>query len=161
MDGFVLINSTILGSAAASIVFNTGLTDYTKFRLTLYVITSNVLAVQSRLNGDSGNNYVRQRLNANGSTASTVGAPSSSMFTGRAPVTINATLLQTIEISKPLATTPARYTSSKAYISSEGVEYESQAGEWNNTADLISSITLFASSGNFAAGTRVLLEGAT
>jgi hypothetical protein len=32
-------------------------------------------------------------------------------------------------------------------------------GEWNNTADAISEISVVASAGNFAAGTSILLEG--
>ena len=163
MAGFTLIEDTgPLASPAASITFNTGLTDYTKFRLTLYVIKDGSAGVaQLRINGDTGANYAWQQLKANSTTAS--GARSTgntSYHIANTSLTASLPALFTCEVSKPLSTTPGRITSSASVMVSSAIEFVSQSGEWNNTADLISSISILASAGDFAANTRAVLEGA-
>ena len=166
MAGFTLIEDQVLGSAAASITFNTGLTDYTKFRLTVYTIKSTTAnAVQFRLNGDSGSNYAFQRITADSSTVS-VGRHTSQTYISFTPYTslpINGTGLFVVSISKPLTTTPARAEVSSSYfgdLATDAVLLDTMTGEWNNTADLISSIAIITGTGDFAIGTRAVLEGA-
>ena len=161
-SAFTLIGDTVLGSPAASITFNTGLTDYTKFRLTLYVIKDGTGGLaQYRFNGDSGTNYALEYLLANDTavTSERKTGETQLAFARAIAFTANATGIATLEVSKPLATTPARTTSSAAIISTN-IRYEADSGEWANTADLISSITILASAGDFAANTRAVLEGA-
>jgi len=162
-SAFTLIEDAVLGSAAASITFSTGLTDYTKFRLTLYVIKDGSSApVYMRLNGDTGTNYARQTLDANSTavtgaraTGATEYRPINTQLFASNPAILTA------EIAKPLTTTPARITSSLASINTAGnIILWTGAGEWSNTADLISSISILASAGDFAANTRAVLEGA-
>jgi hypothetical protein len=160
MAGFTLIEDTVLGSAAASITFS-DLGDWTKFRLTLYAIgDGSAKVVSARLNGDTGTNYARQQLGANSTTVAGERVTGDTDFNINSVATLGANqmMLCTLEISKPLTTTPARGTASVAYNST--VVLEEFAYEWNNTADLISSITILSSSGNFAAGSRAVLEGA-
>jgi hypothetical protein len=165
-SAFTLIEDTVLSGAAASITFNTGLTDYTKFRLTVYTIKSTTAnAVIFRLNGDSGSNYVRQRITADSSTVSPARWTSQTylMFTPYTSLPINGTGLFVVSISKPLTTTPARAEISSSYfgdLATDAVLLNTITGEWNNTADLISSIAIIAGSGDFATGTRAVLEGA-
>lgn len=161
MAGFVLVEDRVLDSVAASITFNAGLTDYTKFRLTLYVIKDGSAGrADLRFNGDSGSNYATQRVSGEGSTVT------GARLTGQAQlratylsIGANSPALATVEISKPLSSTPARAVSQDSVFNTN-VLYTAVVGEWDNTADLISSITIFASSGNFAVGTRAVLEGA-
>ena len=164
MAGFTLIEDQVLGSAAASITFNTGLTDYTKFRLTVYVVNDGSAKIPNvRFNADSGTNYAYQYLDV---TSTSVGSARS---TGQTVIPLavsstaaNSTSMFTFEVSKPLATTPARTTSNSAVMSGGGpvILMDILAGEWNNTSDLISSIAVLASAGNFDTGTRAVLEGA-
>ena len=164
--GFSLIEDQVLGSAAASITFNTGLTDYTKFRLTVYVIKDGTGGqIFVRCNGDTGSNYAQQRLSADATTAAgqRLTGQTSVAIAAYATVTANGTGLFTISISKPLAGTPARGESSGSYfadLATDAVLLDEVAFEWNNTAALISSLSILSSSGNFAAGTRAVLEGA-
>ena len=163
MAGFTLIEDQVLGSAAASITFNTGLSGYTKFRLTLYVIGGAASNIRGwlRLNGDSGANYAYQYIAA----GDTVVAPARS--TGQAqiviagPSEISPATAATIavEVQKPTSTVPARISAGASYYPG-AISMTITEGEWNNTADLISSISIITSVGDFAANTRAVLEGA-
>jgi len=160
MSGFVLIEDRVLGAAAPSVVFNTGLTDFTRFRLTVFVVKDGTNgALQLRFNGDSGANYASQLVAASASspsgsrsTGATVFAPLSGVMAANTPTFV------TLDIQKPQASDPARITNEGAWGSD--ITYVAKVGEWNNTADLISSITILSAAGNFAAGTRIVLEGA-
>ena len=161
-SAFTLIEDTVLGSPAASITFNTSLTSYTKFRLTIYAIKDGVAgSIYVRLNGDTGNNYARQYVLAEGTTVAGGRANGDNGMKLAAGFAANGTAIDTLEISKPLTTTPARVTRSTAFIrTTVGITLEELVYEWNNTADLISSISILASAGDFAANTRAVLEGA-
>lgn len=160
-SAFTLIEDTVLGSAAASITFNTGLTNYTKFRLTLYVIKDGSGgSIQLRFNGDSGTNYARQSLLASATLVQGARATGQTSISNQNAQTASAAGLHLFEISKPLTTTPARVIYPCSYIAGGSVVLDEVVGEWNNTADAISSISVLSSSGNFAANTRCTLEGA-
>lgn len=155
------INTTVLASAAASITVSGIDTDYRKFRLTLYVIKDGTGGlVQYRFNGDSGTNYALEYILANSTTVSAERQTGQTQLSLARAIsfTANDVGVETIEVSKPLATTPARVTASASIISTN-IRYEANVGEWNNTADAISSITILVSAGNFAANTRVLTGG--
>lgn len=156
-----LIDDRVLDSAAASITFS-DLGGYTKFRLTLYVIKDGSAGNLRITLNSTTSGYARQALIASGSSAS------AARVTSQANIEINALdsiganqpALLTCSVSKPSASVPARVDGTLAMANSSGaIALDSSfAAEWNNTADLISSITILASSGNFAAGTRAVLE---
>jgi len=164
MAGFTLIEDQVLGSAAASITFSTGLTDYTKFRLTLYGIKdASAGRLQFRCNGDTGSNYARQTVFASGTGLASARATTTSVDLNASHNNIQAStpFLCTLEVVKPLSSLPARMTTEFSWIQdAAGVAYIGATAEWNNTADLISSISILASAGDFAIGTRAVLEGA-
>ena len=160
---WTVIGSTTLASPASSISFATGLSGYTMFRITAYIVKDGTLgAIQMRINNDSGANYDDQTLSGN-STA--VGAARQTGQTqwpfpqSAVAASTNATL--EVTISKSVSTSPALAVASFTFIPNgeSSVGEGRSAGRWNNTADLISRIDLISSSGNFAAGTVALLEG--
>lgn len=160
MAGFVLIDDQTLDTAAASITFS-DLSAYTTFRLTLYGIKGTSDGrILIRFNGDTGNNYTYQQLTANLTSLFGERNLSQNSLSHEYAVSAGSPFLLILEASKPLATVPARATYQLSYISSAQL-YEADAGQWNNTADLISSISILPSAGNFAAGTRAVLEGWT
>ena len=159
MSGFVLLSDETLAAPAASMTATVD-TAYRMFRVTFYGIKDGTGGlVQYRFNGDSGANYALEYILANDTTVSAERKTGETQLAVRAiAFTANATGIVTIEIEKPLATTPARCTSSAAIISTN-IRYEADSGEWANTADLIDEITVLASAGNFAIGSRLLVEG--
>jgi len=159
MAGFTLIEDQVLGSAAASITFN-DLGGYTKFRLTVYGIkgTSNG-NILIRFNGDTGTNYAYQQLTANATTFPGERNTGQTSLSHEYAVDTGSPFLLTVEVAKPLTTTPGRATYQLASMQTS-IMYEADAGQWTNTADLIASLSLSASAGNFAANTRAVLEGA-
>jgi len=167
MSSFSLIDDIELTSAAAAITLSGIDTDYRRFRLTIYTVSGGTnTATWIRLNSDSGSNYAKQRVEAN---ATTVGG---ARFTGQTAIqpinggslAANSSDIEVVEIEKPATGTPARWTSKSSYMNhtASAIVYEASSGEWNNTADLIDTITVVAIiASDFAIGTRVVLEGAT
>ena len=164
-SAFTLIEDAVLGSAAASITFS-DLGGYTKFRLTLYFIQDAGVSGEPprfRFNGDTGTNYARQGTSASSTTvagARVTGQTSIDPAYSSSPVASTQGLI-TLEISKPLTTTPARVTAAASFMGAgPAIVYNASSAEWNNTADLISSIAVYRASNEFAANTRAVLEGA-
>ena len=156
---FVLLSDETLAAPAASMTATVD-TAYRMFRVTFFGIKDGSAgALLLRLNGDSGANYALEYIRANDTTVSAERLTGETQLAVIIAFTANATGIVTIEIEKPLATTPARCTSSAAIISTN-IRYEADSGEWTNIVDLIDEITVLASAGNFAIGTRMLIEGA-
>lgn len=158
MSAFVLISDATLTSAAATISAPVD-TAYRMFRVTMFVVkdgTPGTPLVQ--LNSDSGTNYARQILTADSTTVSAARQTGQTSISTSGLAASTAAVYQ-LEVSKPLAGIPARATLTMASLDSS-ILYRAVSGEWSNTADLISSIDLSLSAGNFAAGTRILVEGA-
>lgn len=164
MAGFTLIDDVVLESAASAINIPVD-TAFRKFRVTVFVIKDGTDgAVQLRLNATAGTGYAYQDISADSTTVD------GARVTGAAQIVLTTDGLMdggsaglfTIEIEKPLATTPARVTAQSSYLQATGpaINYEAIAGEWANTSDLISAINVLAGAANFAIGTRVLIEGA-
>jgi len=166
--GFVLLADEVLAAPAASMSVSVD-TAYRMFRVTVYGINTTRQNMQLRLNGDTGANYAKQTVSASSTSVQgerTTGAtgifpyPEASYAIG-----LDEPFLFTFEISKPLTSTPARIVSSGSWMDEPGgtppavVHYASTVAEWNNTADLISSISLTIGI-NFAIGTRIVIEGA-
>ena len=155
------IDSTTLGSAAASVTFNSGLGGYAFYRITAYIANDGTNGrVYVMFNSDTGANYVYQTIEAYGTSAS--GTRQTAMNKIIPDATYNDLLANneesfTMIVAKPAAGVKAQTVSQAGFNASPVLALI--GGEWNNTADLISSITLTKSSGNFAAGTSILLEG--
>jgi len=158
------IARTQLTGAAASVSFQTGLSGFTKFFFVFYLENdANAKDVKLRLNNDSGTNYSAQWLQASGGTVS--GNRLSGTFdhlriNRSTTFAASSVMLGRMEISKPVAGEVARITMSLSFDgTSVGILYQPMAAEWSNTADLINRIDVSADSGNYAAGTRILLYG--
>ena len=161
---FVLLSDETLAAPAASMTATVD-TAYRMFRVTFFPVkdaTDGTLSL--RLNADSGANYAYQDISADSTTvdgARVTGATAIVLDTDGLMDGSSAGLF-TIEVEKPLTTTPARTTSQASYMQTTGpaLNYEAISGEWANTADLIDEITVLASAGDFAIGSRMLIEGA-
>lgn len=158
-----VIDSTTLGSAAASISFATGLSGYKLFRVTAYIVKdgSNGLGVL-RFNNDSGANYSYQRLLGAGTgvLAQRSTGQTSYDFAAGAGLKSNDPSTLSAVIAKQVTGSPAMVLSD-CVIDEDGTALYNVnvAGIWSNTADLISRIDLVSSSGNFDTGTVAVLEG--
>lgn len=158
-----VIDSTTLGSAAASISFASIDSKYKLFRVTAYVV-KDATAHQAtlRINNDSGANYDYQRLNGSSTTVSAarVTGQTSILLTPTETIAANSIAQFSIIIGKQIAGSAAMVLSDGTFdATSVGRVKADIAARWNNTADLINRIDLISSSGNFAAGTVVVLEG--
>jgi len=163
------IGSTTLGSAAASISINVP-TPYDFYRVTMFGIRTlsgiNTI-IGIRLNGDSGANYAFQQVAANSTTITgarstsqtSVGLTDSNGWDASQGLTAMFTAL----IAKPAAGVKAQTIGQSNYPAGNPANTTGElnliGGEWNNTADEVTSVAVVSSSGNFAAGTTVLLEG--
>ena len=161
---YELIETTILGSSAASITFSS-LGDYSSTYKYLQIRavarksdTSNEQRI--RFNGDSGSNYAYHFLYGNGSSVlSAAGTNSSSIvnypFAG-SNFTANAFGAYVMDILDPYSTTKNTTIRQLAALATSEVQLSS--GFWNNTAS-ITSITLTSASGDLVAGSRFSLYG--
>jgi len=161
---FVLLSDETLAAPAASMTATVD-TAYRMFRVTFFGIKDGTPGYGIiRLNSDAGNNYIYQRISADNTTVAGVRGSANAALRPMSAFDIaaNGTQMWTCDIEKPLATTPARATSSGSIfgdLATDAICYESATNEWANTADLIDEITVLASAGDFAIGSRMLVEG--
>lgn len=155
------IDEVTLESAAASVSFTSGLSGYAFYHITAYIANDGTGGrVFVTFNSDTGTNYVFQAIEA---YATTVGGIRSTSQTKIIPdanfndLTANNEESFSMLVAKPAAGVKAQTVSQAGFNASPILGLV--GGEWNNTADAIFAITLTKSSGNFAAGTTVLLEG--
>ena len=153
------IGYQVLGSAAASVTFSSGLSGYKFFRLSAYIANdANVKATYVRFNGDSGANYVEQRITVQSTTVS--GARIAGMSEINpieiAQLASESASFQMI-IAKPSSSLKAQTIEQAGVNTSPSLSLI--GNEWDNTSDSITSLSIISSAGNFAAGTSVLLEG--
>lgn len=148
-----------LAAPASSITFSSGLEGYAFYRLTVYVANggsgTNILL---RLNGDSAGNYDRQWILGNSTTVSGArNTAQNQIGLLAATLSANEEASTTVLIAKPAAGVPAQV------IGLAGLNASPQltlvGGEWGNTSDAISSVSLVSNVGDFAADTSALLEG--
>jgi hypothetical protein len=156
------IDTQTLTGTAASVSFQSISTAYRAFRLTAYIENdANAKRVYLRLNNDSGSNYDYQYHRATGATND------SSVATGQAQIdcagldmAASESGLLSILIVKPSAAQEALVQLTFTLLSGATAPSVYQTvGTWQNVADLISRIDLLANTNNFAASTRVTLEG--
>lgn len=160
---WTVIDSRTLAEAASSISFASGLTGYTFFRVTAYVIKDGTGGdVGLRFNNDSGTNYDYQRLSGSDTLVA------AARVTGQTLIDCDFGALQANQVGTYIFAIAKQVSGSAAMAVGGSVAYASGpvlataqiGGRWNNTADLINRIDLVQTGGNFAAGTVVVLEGA-
>lgn len=146
--------------AVASVSFTPLSTDFRKFFFVMYVVNdANASGLQLVLNNDTAGNYSEQRLSGDGGTVSAARSTSrSNLQIPNGGPAANVVALTVGEISKPAAAEVARVTTRSAYNTAT-IAYEALVGEWTDTSALISRIDFTKASGNFAAGTTILLYG--
>lgn len=156
------IARTQLSGAAPSVSFQNIPTDFRKFFVIAYIVNdANIKTLNLTFNNDTAGNYALQSLKAAG--VALTGArltAQTKIYLSNSNLAASSVGLSVIEISKPVAGEVARVTIRTSLdITADGISVDVIAGEWTNTADLISRVDIAASSNNFAAGTRVLLAG--
>lgn len=158
------IDTQVLSAAAAAITFSGIDTTYRRFRVLcaqLKDASGAASAVTTRLNNDSGSNYAYQRLSGDGATAAAARTSGTTAWSTDVTTDDNDSGLLVWEITKPAAGMTGSAVGRLAfYLTGVGILLALLAGEWNNTADLISRIDLMMGSGQFNTGTRVTLGGA-
>ena len=154
------IATTTLGSAAADYTFSSISGAYTDLVLVISgSLTSNNQTYRIRFNGDTGSNYSYTSLGA------TTGGPNSVrgtnttfiplfIYNGAASTVVSANIINIFNYSN---TTTFKTSLIRANYGSNG-EVGAMAGLWRSTS-AISSITVFASAGNIAAGNTLSLYG--
>ena len=152
------IGSTTLSAAAPSVTFSSGLSGYKFFRLTIYIVNdANSGQATVTLNGAS-TAYAEQRVQVASTTV--IGSRSAPAYlVATDGIGANHRGNISLLIAKPAAGVKAQGILQSGQGDTTAINLNLNGGEWDNTADLISSITINKSSGNFAAGTSILLEG--
>lgn len=157
-----LIATTTLSGAAASITFSGINTDYRFFELVGWFLKdANLGQMGVTLNGDTGVNYNSQYIAADGATIASGRATATAMIYVNIYDNMDASSVAslTMTIGKPVAGERASVVQTFSYIRTSLI-LEMAGADWNNTADLISSIQVKSLTNNLAIGSRVSLGGA-
>ena len=156
------IATQTLGSAAASITFNSIPGTYTDLRLVLTYTTSASDYLVLQLNGDTATNYSGVFLLGNGGTASSSNATTQGkMFINNpgSTYTLTSPAMATIDVFSYAGATNKSVLSTGAGDLNGSGQVETAASLWRSTA-AITSIKLFLAGGNnFATGTIATLWG--
>lgn len=159
-----LISEQSLAVAASSIAFTVDEAEYKRFRLFLYALygaTPGTAYVQ--LNGDTAGNYNRQRTFGDNATLTSLRSTGESRMELNSSVTAlaNGSLFAYLDLSKPGASVEACGFSRCGFeeVTSGDIRLDLIAHEWTNVADLITSILIGTTAGEFQIGTLAVLEG--
>ena len=157
---YTLIDSVTLGSSASSVTFSSISQDYRDLVLVVEysATTATVTVPLVRFNGDSGTNYNRVLMYGNGTSSFSVANAglnhvSVSYDSGAISSTKTMFVLQVMDYS---ATDKHKTTLSRSNNTARSVE--AMANRWANT-NAITSISLTASTPNFASGSTFFLYG--
>ena len=164
---FELITTTVLGTATASVTFdNLGVYSTTYRHLQIRSVGKTTVVGDGaenlvlRFNGDSGSNYARHFLQANGSTPSSGNATSANYAQAGILATnsISAFGVNVCDVLHAYSTTKLK-TTRTLYGSPSALSFIGLGSSlWRNTAS-ITSMTLSSSGGNLNVGTRISLYG--
>ena len=158
-----VIDSTTLGSAAASVSFASIDSKYKLFRVTAYIVKdATASTVAMRLNGDTGSNYDRQHLIGNGATVSASRGNNDRVYLSPSTLAANSVALFSITLGKQTTGAAAMGVASIVMFdtpATSALTTTNTAFRWSDATELIDEIALLSTSGNFAAGTVALLEG--
>lgn len=159
-----LIGEVLLAASASSIAFTIANSNYRRFKLRLYALygaTPGSAYVQ--LNGDTAGNYSRQRVFGDGVTLTGLRSTGVNQMELNSSVTAlaNGSLLAIFEVSKPAAGLEAHGFSRCGFeeVTSGDIRLDLIAHEWGNTTDLITSLLVGTTAGEFQIGTLAVLEG--
>lgn len=162
-----VVASTVLAAAAASIVL-TALPAYRMFIVQGYLVkSSGTVTMALRLNADSGTNYAFQQITANSTSVAGVRSTSQSavLVTDSSgwDTSQGAQMQFRVVIAKSAGGGKAQVLGQSSYPAgtpgNTAGELNLVAGEWPNTSDLVTSISLTPSSGTLEAGTSVVVYG--
>lgn len=163
-----VVAEMVLGSAAASVVFSSIPTTWRHLRLVIVGRgDSAAVNVQARLrmNGDTGNMYDSQQLDATGSATGAVEevAQSSILIGTLAAASAPAAAAGVLDINLPHYRGAFRKTATSVGFEQQtdepgGQKLRVRGGVWRSGVAL-NSLTLYPSAGNFAAGSVFTLYG--
>ena len=156
------IQSTTLGSAAASIDFTSIGSGYTDLRIVwTYKAVSASNYPYLRYNADTGNNYSFLTLYGNGTTAANTGSPSNSgaYLIGNAPASTTQWQMNTVDVFSYAGSTYKTLLNTYfGDVNGSGtVSYGINL--WLSTAVITSIKLLFSGGSNIAAGSSATLYG--
>lgn len=165
----VLLASSTLSGSQASIDMTSVPADWGHLLLVAYLrgdTATGTIAVNLRLNGDSGSNYDYQSLAGSGATASAAEAFGQAQArVGSCPAaSATASVFGALVIDIPFysqADNNKAFTSqscNKSGTSTGNLGIEAYGGAWRSSA-LVSQVTILPGSGNFVSGSRVSLYG--
>lgn len=153
-----VIGSSVLAGAAASVVFKFP----TVYRAVLIECYLKVGAGNGRMsitfNGDTGANYSYQRIDASGATVTGARATGQTSFTPGQGTGVSPAVELNMLITKTTAAAKAQVVSQWANKAVAAMTYEVSGGEWNNTADLLTSVT-FTGAEDLATNTSITCWG--
>ena len=154
------IATTTLGSAASSITFSSIPATYTDLRLVLVGTASTAAPdIQVQFNSDTSTNYSRTRMAGTGSTVFN-GTTSNASYIAADYTGLSTTIpsLYEFDIFSYAGSTYKTMLTKVAEDRNGSGDVFLQVGMWRSTA-AITSIYLFLSAYNFAAGTTATLYG--
>jgi hypothetical protein len=154
------IATTTLGTAAATISFTSISSAYTDVRLVLVgTHATGAATIRMQVNTDTGSNYSITELSGDGATATSSRSTGSSRINcGNANFNNTLPSLITVDwFSYSGSTYKTCLVTTSQDRNGSGVVYRT-VGLWRDTS-AITSIQVFPSSGNFAAGTTATLYG--
>ena len=169
VSAFDLLETTILGTATATVTFSSlgSYSDYKHLQIRAVVRSDRAtpftaVDVFARLNSDTGNNYRAHRLSGDGSSVSSFAyAAVNSMGMVNIPTSTNtANIFSPVVIDILDFSSSNKNTTLRALGGNTGssTNIGLNSGLWVNTA-AVTSISLFADSSNFVAGSRFSLYG--
>ena len=155
-----LKTNTVTGSAVASVVFDlTGISGYTDLVLVATGTATALTNLSLRFNGDTTSNYSRTMLYGNGSTATSYrvanysGIPLGDFDTSQ--IATHIVNIQNYNNATTFKTVLARWNNNAGTYASLGAT----ASLWRKTPEAITSITIYADSGNLNVGSTFSLYG--
>ena len=155
-----LRTNTVTGSAVASVVFDlTGISGYTDLVLVATGTATALTNLSLRFNGDTTSNYSRTMLYGNGSTATSYrvanysGIPLGDFDTSQ--IATHIVNIQNYNNATTFKTVLARWNNNAGTYASLGAT----ASLWRKTPEAITSITIYADSGNLNVGSTFSLYG--
>jgi hypothetical protein len=151
------IATTTLGSATATVTFNSIAGTYTDLVLIIngFDVDGNGYLTM-RFNSDSGSNYSRTTLSGNGSTATSIRNSNSTVLyptIGPSSTNIGGDIIQIQNYSNSTTNKTVLFRGSQT-----GAATIAQVGLWRST-NAITSISISAASGNIGSGSMFTLYG--
>ena len=159
------IGISVLSGTASSVSFQNINDQYRKFRVVAYLLkdgSNDNSGGALRFNGDSTSIYAMQYLQAFSTTVTAARAASQAQIRLYDTFDADGQALLVVEVAKPTSSKVARVIQQAAFpeAPSGAISVGFRYGEWAKTDALINRIDIITSTGNFVAGTRIVLYGA-